>query len=697
MLPEAITYITFPKKFFHAICMLQIIAQILLFFISNEQQFVDGQHYENSTRYNELVGERTQELFDNIGTHPLVSYVYYPKTLLLFRDGYEDKPAPQTSPIFGAPPDYKVNIIFDPCRNYEPGCCNDRYGTPEYIQNENTSSQVVKTEENVVIDHLTSRLGDQLLLLDEVCLGLETPLTVIDTCIGCLRFEIDQLGVESPVIYPLSECPPSTTFHCLDPTLYTADPNLLTELATPEHEIWTGYFGTDYISNLMKGGEVDYKIHCRERYKEYQSTQPQIKNIINPPLIDFKATMVLSLKQFNLEGKDMFFQSSLGGKDTINWVKTSYCGNWVPPMGRACDPFPFDPSITNGYYGRVDTRTTSLNISVVWTSGYVTVTLDDGLRQLPEILMENGVMRYDAVNFAVSPGKNTITVTHCASLIPNDVICDTSGVYTEYKFVISKPFYTCRRIVLYKQECTVKRVAQVQPYERPKCWDYNYTVVGENDCYWSNGTKRRYCISLGYSSTAYIYQCTGFQNNGEYNSDTHCGTYIEVHLPNITLGPLTGLYNKKQIEEVLIEVKLPPGLTSGYRSIPLPTQYKDFPRRILCRGSYQVWWVLRTPSEYAIEKRKNMYLNSPICDWDPFNKRYRPYATIARVDDYGALGPNPAEIGTDIIPTDAQIQFEKWWEEGYSVEEIASNKGFVQCDLDGENCNDATVVPPQRL
>ena len=54
-----------------------------------------------------------------------------------------------------------------------------------------------------------------------------------------------------------------------------------------------------------------------------------------------------------------------------------------------------------------------------------------------------------------------------------------------------------------------------------------------------------------------------------------------------------------------------------------------------------------------------MYLNSPICDWDPFNKRYRPYATIARVDDYGALGPNPPEIGTDIVPTDAQIQVEQ--------------------------------------
>jgi len=106
---------------------------------------------------------------------------------------------------------------------------------------------------------------------------------------------------------------------------------------------------------------------------------------------------------------------------------------------------------------------------------------------------------------------------------------------------------------------------------------------------------------------------------------------------------------------------------------------------------------LRTPSEFIIEKRKNIYLKSPICDWDPFNKRYRPYATIARVDDYGALGPNPAAIGSDIIPTDAQIQFGKWWEEPYSAEEIANNKGFILCDDQGENCNDATLNLPQRL
>ena len=114
-------------------------------------------------------------------------------------------------------------------------------------------------------------------------------------------------------------------------------------------------------------------------------------------------------------------------------------------MGKPCTEFPFQPSIVNGYYARVDHRTTSINITVGWKTGYVTVKIDDGLRELPEILTTNGEMKNDPLNFALSPGKNTITVTWCASLIPKDDLCDTSGPYNLYKFIISKQFYTCRQ------------------------------------------------------------------------------------------------------------------------------------------------------------------------------------------------------------------------------------------------------------
>ena len=68
---------------------------------------------------------------------------------------------------------------------------------------------------------------------------------------------------------------------------------------------------------------------------------------------------------------------------------------------------------------------------------------------LPEILLSKGEVNVDMLNFAVSPGKNTITIVHCQSLIPNENMCDKTGVHTIYRFIVSKPFYTCRRIVLY--------------------------------------------------------------------------------------------------------------------------------------------------------------------------------------------------------------------------------------------------------
>ena len=71
--------------------------------------------------------------------------------------------------------------------------------------------------------------------------------------------------------------------------------------------------------------------------------------------------------------------------------------------------------------------------------------------------------------------------------------------------------------------------------------------------------------------------------------------------------------------------------------------------------------------------------------------RYKPYATIGRIDDYGGLPDTPAAMGSEEVPLESQIRAGNWWEEGYSTEEIADNKGFV---FEG---NDATLVPPLRL
>ena len=71
---------------------------------------------------------------------------------------------------------YIINLIFDPCRNYEPGCCYDRYGTPEYINRQNSSLQNLVMEDNQAQNLGESRVGDQLLIIDPICLALEEPL-----------------------------------------------------------------------------------------------------------------------------------------------------------------------------------------------------------------------------------------------------------------------------------------------------------------------------------------------------------------------------------------------------------------------------------------------------------------------------------------------------------------------------------------
>lgn len=72
-----------------------------------------------------------------------------------------------------------------------------------------------------------------------------------------------------------------------------------------------------------------------------------------------------------------------------------------------------------------------------------------------------------------------------------------------------------------------------------------------------------------YSQTAYITEC-----GGDYRLAGHCGTYLEVHLPND--------------EEILTEVHVAGGVHTGYRLTALPLNWKQDPYRLLCRGNYEV-------------------------------------------------------------------------------------------------------------
>lgn len=46
------------------------------------------------------------------------------------------------------------------------------------------------------------------------------------------------------------------------------------------------------------------------------------------------------------------------------------------------------------------------------------------------------------------------------------------------------------------------------------------------------------------------------------------------------------------------------------------------------KSMYELWWVLRTPSEYTVLKRKGFAVSTPECTFDSANNKYFPYAKV---------------------------------------------------------------------
>ena len=46
------------------------------------------------------------------------------------------------------------------------------------------------------------------------------------------------------------------------------------------------------------------------------------------------------------------------------------------------------------------------------------------------------------------------------------------------------------------------------------------------------------------------------------------------------------------------------------------------------KSMYEVWWVVRTRSDFVVQKRKGFNVSSPQCTFDKTNNRYFPYAEL---------------------------------------------------------------------
>ena len=172
-----------------------------------------------------------------------------------------------------------------------------------------------------------------------------------------------------------------------------------------------------------------------------------------------------------------------------------------------------------------------------------------------------------------------------------------------------------RRPQVPRTDCVMSRVAR-RPFSRlPRCWNRNDTLVADGSCRSPvDGSPLPLCIELGVTQTNFIVECAN-----EFQSDPHCGTFLEVHRPGFA--------------EKLGEARLRAMYPSGYRMTVLSTTYKGDTARTLCfdalkQGRFELWWVQRTRYNFVVERRIPFSITSPQCDWDDSNNRYLPYATL---------------------------------------------------------------------
>ncbi|CAK8986818.1 unnamed protein product [Durusdinium trenchii] len=116
-------------------------------------------------------------------------------------------------------------------------------------------------------------------------------------------------------------------------------------------------------------------------------------------------------------------------------------------------------------------------------------------------------------------------------------------------------------------------------------------------------------LQVAYMQNAHIASCRGT----EFEYDPNCGTYLEVHRPG----------QKAVLSDVRIDstttvtwtdlgagVEQPYITSAGYQTRFLATHR-------LCRGEYEVWWVVRTRSGPYVQRTRAFYVSSPTCETPP--------------------------------------------------------------------------------
>nr|CCA17360.1 conserved hypothetical protein [Albugo laibachii Nc14] len=161
----------------------------------------------------------------------------------------------------------------------------------------------------------------------------------------------------------------------------------------------------------------------------------------------------------------------------------------------------------------------------------------------------------------------------------------------------------------------IGRLAALTPVEGvqfPPCWDWNASVDARKPCRFVDGRVKQHCIAVGYTQTAHIPQCFG-----AFALRNDCGTFLELHLADDEL--------------VLSQTRLLSEYTSGFRTTTIPLHHRGNPYRIVCNGSYEIWWVLRRKNNAIVYKKKPFLIISPVCDFNRISNEYEKYHTLVSV------------------------------------------------------------------
>ena len=135
---------------------------------------VRAQFGSGSQQYNESVAAAEQNVTLGLEMAPGLEEIYFPQLTVLPIDTY----VPKTADSAAA---YTQNVIFDPCRGYAYNCCNDTYGTPEfiaYVANPaatNYGTEQYYAADGSVMNKVDSRRPDDELYINEDCTGPSTP------------------------------------------------------------------------------------------------------------------------------------------------------------------------------------------------------------------------------------------------------------------------------------------------------------------------------------------------------------------------------------------------------------------------------------------------------------------------------------------------------------------------------------------